>query len=179
VERAGGMEMSRQSKRAGMPSHKIIAAAWMDATPWASHVESDDAASTCWRCGYTGDDFKPERAHIHAVRNGGTNEPLNLLLLCYRCHKEQPDAAEREEQLAWLKAGENYLMRMMRDADLMAALEELATQARKLDMTDVHDLGDAMAKELREVGMRTSSGGTRAAMILHIRKRARELAEWL
>lgn len=168
-----------QRKRTGMPNCKAIASAWKSASPWPHHVEEQDAAESCWRCGFTADDFKPERAHIHAVRHGGTNEPSNLLLLCHVCHKEQPDAASREDQLAWLKAGESWMMRMMRDSELMAALEELAARARQMDGTDVRELGEVMAKELREIGLRTSSGGTRTAMVLHIRKRAKELGEWL
>lgn len=63
----------------------------------------DDPARTCWACGNSGPaSFRPVRAHIHAARFGGRDEPLNYFLLCALCHDEQPDAASREVQIDWL-----------------------------------------------------------------------------
>lgn len=55
----------------------------------------------CWAC--SAEPGAPlDRAHILAVRHGGSDMPENFFLLCWRCHGEQPDASPRGEQIAWL-----------------------------------------------------------------------------
>ena len=85
------------------PSIKKIQAAWKgkEPTEWAH-----DPDPCCWSCGKND---TPERAHIVAESLGGSADPLNFLLLCSRCHREQPDTAPREAQMLWIRRRVSYL----------------------------------------------------------------------
>lgn len=92
-----------------MPSLKAIAAAN------AALVETLDLGGepcrVCWACSKPG---TPQRAHVVARANGGTDEPGNYLLLCRLCHSEQPDGMPREVQEQWLRDRETAMERIVR-----------------------------------------------------------------
>jgi len=54
-----------------MPSREAIASAW------------DKDANSCWACG---DGFNLQRCHIRSKKNGGSDAPQNLTILCASCH---------------------------------------------------------------------------------------------
>ncbi len=60
----------------------------------------------CWACRANS---SLQRAHIVAFSDGGSNKPTNFFLLCWECHREQPDCASREVQLEWLKTHESEI----------------------------------------------------------------------
>lgn len=67
---------------------------------WAKHadecglnVDWAEAENHCWRCGY---ERNLERCHIIPDSLGGKDEPSNLVLLCKRCHAEDPNVADPE-----------------------------------------------------------------------------------
>lgn len=70
---------------------------------WSRRLSSiAEAIDRCWACGYQCGQFI-DKAHIHPVRWGGSDEPWNFLLLCGACHAEQDDDAPRAAQLRWLR----------------------------------------------------------------------------
>lgn len=64
-------------------------------------VDASDAHTRCWRCGYK---TKLERCHIIPRSLGGEDIPSNLVLLCSRCHIENPNIADPEIMWDWLRA---------------------------------------------------------------------------
>ena len=84
---------------------------------------------SCWACGTTGDGFTPERAHVVAHADGGSNEPGNFVLLCALCHREHPDGQPWRVQRAWLltrPSASDLLMQIV--APILAACEAEASR---------------------------------------------------
>ena len=63
-------------------------------------VDWADAHERCWRCGRK---QKLEKCHIVLDRLGGSDKPENLVLLCHRCHLEQPNVADPPATWNWLR----------------------------------------------------------------------------
>lgn len=64
-------------------------------------VDASEAHERCWRCGC---EKALERCHIIPESLGGKDEPSNLVLLCKRCHLENPNVSDPEIMWDWLKA---------------------------------------------------------------------------
>lgn len=64
-------------------------------------VDAAEAHERCWRCGCK---RNLERCHIVPDSLGGRDEPANLVLLCARCHTENPNVTDPEIMWDWLKA---------------------------------------------------------------------------
>jgi len=65
-------------------------------------VEWHDAHERCWRCGY-----KPkalERCHIVPDALGGKDAPENLVLLCFKCHRDAPNVGRADAMWTWIAA---------------------------------------------------------------------------
>lgn len=96
-----------------LPSRQKIADAWRGAygydTPWGEVV--DWGEPQCWACYYYAESWPDDwnkasgldRCHIVPRAKGGSDEPLNIVLLCERCHEESPDHAESEYLFAWMR----------------------------------------------------------------------------
>lgn len=69
-------------------------------------VDASEALERCWRCGSK---RNLERCHIISRSLGGEDVPSNYVLLCKRCHLENPNVEDPEIIWDWLKAyKENY-----------------------------------------------------------------------
>lgn len=75
---------------------------------WSGHVDESDlsvdikeAHERCWRCGCK---RRLQRCHIVPDSLGGQDEPSNFVLLCARCHLENPNVADPDIMWDWLKA---------------------------------------------------------------------------
>ncbi|MGT2757313.1 HNH endonuclease [Streptococcus ovuberis] len=64
-------------------------------------VDWSEARERCWRCARK---TKLERCHIIPHSRGGTDRPSNFVLLCKRCHLENPNVVDPEIMWDWLKA---------------------------------------------------------------------------
>jgi hypothetical protein len=64
-------------------------------------VDASEAHERCWRCGCKG---PLERCHIIPNSLGGNSEPSNLVLLCHRCHLENPNVTDPEIMWDWIRA---------------------------------------------------------------------------
>lgn len=64
-------------------------------------VDFSEAHERCWRCGC---ERNLQRCHIVPHSLGGKDEPSNLVLLCKRCHLDNPNVADKEIMWDWLKA---------------------------------------------------------------------------
>ena len=64
-------------------------------------VDWSEADSRCWRCGCQ---KNLERCHIVPDSLGGEDSPSNLVLLCKRCHAENPNVADAEIMWDWIRA---------------------------------------------------------------------------
>lgn len=64
-------------------------------------VDASEALERCWRCG---SERSLERCHIIPRSLGGEDVPSNYVLLCKRCHLENPNVDDTEIMWDWLKA---------------------------------------------------------------------------
>ena len=64
-------------------------------------VDASEAHERCWRCGCK---RSLERCHIVPSSLGGSDEPANLVLLCKRCHLENPNVSDPEIMWDWIRA---------------------------------------------------------------------------
>ena len=64
-------------------------------------VDASEALERCWRCGSKS---SLERCHIVPRSLGGEDIPSNFVLLCKRCHVENPNIADPEIMWDWLRA---------------------------------------------------------------------------
>lgn len=75
---------------------------------WTNHedecglsVDFAEAHERCWRCGH---ERGVERCHIVPDSLGGEDTPANFVLLCKRCHLDNPNVADTEVMWDWLRA---------------------------------------------------------------------------
>jgi hypothetical protein len=180
------------SRRPQPPKHAVIAFAQRRvlSTLPAFAGENRRPSLTCWACGQTGG-ARPHRAHIVPHSTGGTNVPSNYLLLCERCHREQPDAQPRPMQLEWLRDHEPVAMRHARaNEQMLAALQrEAARHFPDLD-DDGHrgivivwgmNRGDEHVRQVFHDGYQSAAGwenceaNATAAMVADLRSYVAEL----
>lgn len=64
-------------------------------------VDAAEAHERCWRCGCKS---SLERCHIIPESLGGKDKPSNLVLLCRRCHVENPNVIDTDIMWDWLRA---------------------------------------------------------------------------
>ncbi|WP_434294973.1 HNH endonuclease [Clostridium botulinum] len=64
-------------------------------------VDASEAHERCWRCGCK---KSLERCHIVPDALGGEDKPSNLVLLCHRCHLDNPNVTDPEIMWDWLRA---------------------------------------------------------------------------
>ncbi len=64
-------------------------------------VDFSEAHERCWRCGCK---RRLQRCHIVPDSLGGKDEPSNFVLLCARCHLDNPNVADPDIMWDWLKA---------------------------------------------------------------------------
>lgn len=64
-------------------------------------VDASEALERCWRCGSK---RSLERCHIIPRSLGGEDIPSNYVLLCKRCHLENPNVYDSESMWDWLRA---------------------------------------------------------------------------
>ncbi|CQR52529.1 HNH endonuclease [Paenibacillus riograndensis] len=64
-------------------------------------VDASEAHERCWRCGC---EMSLERCHIIPDSLGGEDKASNLVLLCKRCHLENPNIADKDVMWDWLRA---------------------------------------------------------------------------
>ena len=71
----------------------------VDECEWS--IDWREAESHCWRCGYK---KRLQRCHIIPAALGGKDEPENMVILCVRCHAENPNVEDPEIMWDWIKA---------------------------------------------------------------------------
>lgn len=64
-------------------------------------VDWAEAHERCWRCGCK---RGLQRCHIVPHALGGEDAPSNLVLLCGRCHLDNPNVADTEVMWDWIRA---------------------------------------------------------------------------
>lgn len=66
-----------------------------------ARIDWSSAHQYCWRCRHK---RRLERCHIVPASLGGPDAPSNLVLLCFRCHKEAPNHKNPVYMWQWIKA---------------------------------------------------------------------------
>jgi hypothetical protein len=125
--------MTNKKNRGKYPSIDAIIKA-NESTLRRIEFSNDEARSRCWACCGLAN---LERAHIVAIAHGGGNEPENFFLLCWVCHREQPDGAPPDVQLKWLASHESQIARTSRTMmPIMAWIARSVTDADELQNLD-------------------------------------------
>ena len=107
----------RKMRRLSAPKKTKIARAWAGRLPGdLAELKASQLRIMCWAC--WAESQAVQRCHIVAHSHGGSNDPANYFLLCWRCHRDQPDGAPIGAQLRWLATAPHWMSRV-------------ATQARK------------------------------------------------
>src|SRR5688500_11752055 len=76
---------------------------WADCIDECSFgVDWADANEVCWRCGH--ESYNLHKCHIVPHSLGGLDTPSNLVLLCGRCHVENPNTDDPEFFWLWIRA---------------------------------------------------------------------------
>jgi len=79
-------------------------------------IDPAEAATTCWGCRV--DALRgPQRVHVVARTHGGSDAPDNFFILCWLCHRDQPDGVSRATQEAWLIRRESFFALASREWD--------------------------------------------------------------
>ena len=75
---------------------------------WVKHADESELSvdfaeshERCWRCGCR---RRLERCHIVPDSLGGEDTPSNFVILCRRCHLDNPNVADPEIMWDWLRA---------------------------------------------------------------------------
>jgi hypothetical protein len=81
---------------------------------WCPNVEGvskENLEWVCWACGASPPvrekQYRPYRCHIEQYLPDKLDQPDNFILLCDRCHREQPDALPKEILKYWLATRES------------------------------------------------------------------------
>lgn len=94
--------------RKTMPSRKKIFNYWKEQKPEITTKHIDQDENMCFSCGRP----QPQRCHIIANVNGGSEELSNLHLLCQSCHGIQEGLRTgmgEDFYYYWLKKQEHYV----------------------------------------------------------------------
>lgn len=113
-------------------------------------VDASEAHERCRRCGYQ---TKLERCHIIPHSRGGADEPSNLVLLCKKCHLENPNVSDPEIMWDWLKA---YRTSLYNTFGIIQGFEEykkiygvsFSEQVMKLGISKVEELEPLIASKM-------------------------------
>lgn len=82
-------------------NHEIVEYWFSKVDECGLSVDAAEAHERCWRCGY---EASLERCHIIPDSLGGEDTPSNLVLLCHRCHLENPNVTDPEIMWDWIRA---------------------------------------------------------------------------
>jgi hypothetical protein len=103
-------------KRNPAPHPHAIVNAQEELLKWCPNVEcvlKEDLEWVCWACGESPPvrekQYRPYRCHIEQYLPERTDQPDNFILLCDRCHREQPDALTKEVLKYWLATRESKI----------------------------------------------------------------------
>lgn len=119
---------------------------------WARHIcESDlsvdfsEAHERCWRCGCK---RKLERCHIVPHALGGLDEPSNFVLLCGRCHLDNPNVSNPQIMWDWLKA---YKTTFYDTFWMLRGMEEYEKMYSRSFQTELKDRGLEDDSDMEEI----------------------------
>lgn len=108
-------------------------------------VDAAEAHERCWRCGC---EYNLERCHIVPTSLGGKDEPSNLVLLCHRCHLDNPNITDPEIMWDWIRA---YGVAMYDTFWDRLGLKEYEFIYKKDFYTEMEELGITKPEELNSI----------------------------
>jgi hypothetical protein len=108
-------------------------------------VDASEAHERCWRCGC---EKRLERCHIIPESLGGKDEPSNLVLLCKRCHLDNPNIKHPEIMWDWIRA---YGVPIYDTFWNILGMREYEFIYNKTFVQELYDLGLDKEKEIYEI----------------------------
>ena len=153
----------------GVPHREIVGF-------WTAHesecglgVDWAEAKQRCWRCGYRS---VLHRCHIVPDSRSGANMPLNLVLLCRRCHREAPNVADARFMWIWIRAtcvpfyDTYWTMRGIQEFEQMFGRKPFATPEFN-DVAEEQPLA-LLREELRKASVHFGEGNLNPSTIASI-----------
>ncbi|MCD2348254.1 HNH endonuclease [Clostridium guangxiense] len=115
-------------------------------------VDAAESYERCWRCGCRAE---LERCHIIPQFLGGKNYPDNLVLLCHRCHIENPNVKDSEIMWDWIRAygtpfyDRFWILQAMKEYEFIynKSFEE---ELKKRKITDIKSFAGAFKNKFKE-----------------------------
>ena len=115
-------------------------------------VDAADAYERCWRCGYK---VPLEKCHIIPKSLGGEAIPSNLVLLCHRCHLENPNVTDPEIMWDWIRAYGTSLydtfwtLEGMKEYRIMYG-KSFEEEWKECEMNDIEGISKLLGEELKK-----------------------------
>lgn len=154
--------------------HRAIVNSQQELLKWCPNVEGvlkNDLKYVCWACGRRSKE-KLTRCHIDQYLPERPDQPSNFILLCDRCHREQPDALPKEALKYWLSTRESeteYWERRKAVFDAASALltKEFGDLVVRLAYTELEQAGDikSVMKRYGQNSAGQGSGNVEANML--------------
>jgi 5-methylcytosine-specific restriction endonuclease McrA len=168
-----------------LPSRSEIVTAWAhyhrdNTLPWREDDFMDWGEPECWACRYYSESWPDgsykawdkaaglQRCHVIPQALGGSDEPLNLVILCEPCHADSPDHVDPSHMYEWMRAQPKRFMGTWHP-DHIAELQRIMETALA-SMTEaevMQQAGDVVSRFM--AGANThfgkTSDGTRAALL--------------
>lgn len=168
-----------------LPKKSAIVNAWRDfhrnnALPWRDDNFMDWGEPECWACRYYSESWPDgsaqawdkaaglQRCHVIPQALGGSDNPLNLVILCASCHEHSPDHVDPRFIYEWMRVQPKRVMgtwhpdhydelgRIMRGA--LACMTEAEVMDRSREITATFMSG-------ANTHFGHTSDGTRAALL--------------
>lgn len=108
-------------------------------------VDWSEAHERCWCCAHK---TNLQRCHIIPHSRGGEDTPSNFVLLCKRCHLENPNVMDSEIMWDWLKA---YSKPFYDTFWIFQGMEEYQKIYGTSFLKDIIDLGVVEISEIEEI----------------------------
>ena len=117
-------------------------------------VDFAEAHERCWRCGCK---RRLERCHIVPASLGGEDVPSNFVLLCKRCHLDNPNVADAEIMWDWLRAYKVSFYDLFWQVQGMKEYEKIYSvpfseelQSRGLTDKDIEEIQTIMKEQMNK-----------------------------
>lgn len=114
-------------------------------------VDWSEAHERCWRCAHK---TRLERCHIIPHARGGDDTPSNLVLLCKRCHLENPNVVDPEMMWDWLKAYQTsfydtfWIVQGFQEYQKIYG-QDFFEQLQKFGVTEVEQVKSLMSEKMK------------------------------
>lgn len=177
--------------QASMPKRSTIATAWMQygnchgSLPWGNEM-MDWGEPQCWACSYYAHSWEIgslkawdkanglDRCHVIPYALGGTDDPLNIVLMCAACHRDSPDHKDPQFLFDWMRRQPKRVQGKWLPAHIEQMTHLISDALSRMTETEATAMTkEAIREFMNEAGHHYGhlSDGTRSAALEHLRRK--------